>query len=142
MKKRLLVKAVVCLLFLFPASNTFAGIKRWCNVQYEEEYGWSKEYKMQVEFVTGQELNTRTKSYKYHVYSKYCLLWFTDGGVAIEEIKDYFTCGNEFDDEAFQSLFGFKYSIICNQINTDKEEPVRWKITGKNYSGFIDPIDN
>jgi hypothetical protein len=98
---------------------------------------------MQVEFMTGSELNQATRSYSYDAYKKYCMLWFSNGGVAINEIKDYFLCGFEFDDDAFRNLFAFRFSIACVQINSQNDEAPVWKIAAKSLSGdFIDPRDN
>ena len=128
-------------LCLYPS---FASIKRTCKVQYQRQDGtWSEEYTMTVEFMTGSELNTRTHQYKYDSYKKYCLIWFSDGGVAIEEITDYIMCGFEFDDTAFRTLFGYRRSIECKQINSTSEEAPKWRITAKNSVGyFIDQNEN
>jgi hypothetical protein len=98
---------------------------------------------MRVEFMTGTELNSATRSYNYDSYKKYCLLWFSNGGVAINEIADYFLCGYEFDDVAFRSLFDIRSSIQCVQINSQDDEAPVWRITAKTFSGdFIDPGEN
>jgi hypothetical protein len=114
MRKSLLI---ALLIFYFDLASS-ATVRRVCNVQYATSYGWSQVYTMQVEFMTGTELNNATRSYNYDSYKKYCLLWFSNGGVAINEIGDYFLCGYEFDDDAFRNLFYFRFIINCVQINT------------------------
>jgi hypothetical protein len=139
-----MTKAALLLLFTIVfAHSLHATVRRVCKVQYQTEYGWSQEYTMQVVFMTGTELNRATRSFSYDAFKKYCLLWFSDGGVAINEIKDYFLCGYEFDDDAFRSLFAFHFSIQCVQVNSKDDEAPVWKIAGKSFSGdFIDPRDN
>jgi hypothetical protein len=139
-----MIRIALILLFAFSFNlRSFAVIRRICRVQYATSYGWSQEYTMEVEFMTGAELNKATRSYSYDSYKKYCLLWFSSGGVAINQIEDYFLCGAEFDDDAFRNLFAFRSSIKCMQINSTQEEAPVWKITGKAlYGNFVDPIDN
>lgn len=139
MRKFLLI---TLLIFYFDLAS-FATVRRVCNVQYATSYGWSQTYTMQVEFMTGTELNNATRSYNYDSYKKYCLLWFSNGGVAIDEIGDYFLCGYEFDDDAFRNLFYFRFSIQCLQINSQDDEAPVWRITAKTFSGdFIDSREN
>jgi hypothetical protein len=136
-------KVALILLFGSFSLNSFAVIRRICKVQYATDYGWSQEYTMQVEFMTGVELNRVTHSYSYESYKRYCLLWFSNGGVAINQIDAYFLCGSEFDDEAFRNLFYLRTSVQCTQINSTEEEAPAWKITAKILFGdFIDPKDN
>jgi hypothetical protein len=135
--------ALILVLMMSFTESSFAVVRRTCKVQYQTDYGWSQEYTMQVEFMTGSELNKATRSYSYDSYKKYCLLWFSNGGVAINEIKTYFLCGLEFDDDAFRNLFAFHFSIECEQINSHDDEVPVWKIAGKSFSGdFVDPRDN
>lgn len=134
---------MLILLFATFGLNSFAVVRRICKVQYSTDYGWSQEYTMQVEFMTGMELNRATHSYSYDSYKKYCLLWFSNGGVAINEIDASVLCGSEFDDEAFRTLFYLRTSVQCTQINSTENEALAWKITAKMlFGGFIDPRDN
>lgn len=136
---KLTIFYIITFLSLTLPIDTSAAIRRLCKVQYQTEDGWSKEYTMEVEFATGSELNERTHSYKYKSFKNYCLLWFSDGGVAIEEINEYVTTSSEFDHGAFKDLFSYRQYIECSQINSDKDEAPKWKITAKTYAGFIDP---
>jgi hypothetical protein len=126
--------------FILPS---YAVVRRVCKVQYATSYGWSQEYTMEVTYMTGAELNNATHSYTYDPYKKFCLLWFSNGGVAINQIEDYFLCGPEFDDDAFRNLFFLRSNIRCKQINSTEDEAPIWKITGKTLMGdFVDPRDN
>ena len=100
--KRFIVSAVVFLILIPIKLN--AEIRRICKVKYETEYGWSKEYKVEVTFMTGRELNSATSTFKYNSFSKYCLIWFGKDEVAILEIKAFLSSvGDEFDREAFKT---------------------------------------
>lgn len=138
-----MLKIALAIALSLSLNTTYAAIRRLCNVQYATAYGWSQTYTMQVEFITGSELNNATHSYSYDSFKKYCLLWFSNGGVAINEIKDFFMCGFTFDDDAFRNLFYINFSIKCPQINSENEDGQFWKITAKDYVGqFFDPRDN
>jgi len=138
-----MLKIVLAILLALNLHPSYASIRRQCKVQYATASGWSHTYTMQVEFITGSELNNATHSYSYDSYKKYCLLWFSNGGVAINEIRDYFLCGFTFDDDAFRNLFYIKFSIQCPQINAENDDGRIWKITAKDYAGtFFDPQDN
>lgn len=117
--------------------------KRICNVQYETEDGWSKQYTLEIDFRTGIELN-KGEPGKYSDYSVYALIWFQEGGVAILEISNtsYLSFGNEFDHEDFVKLFPlYSYSPTeAKQINGDKGK--RWKITAVDSGKYIDPRVN
>ncbi len=137
--KRFIV-CVVVFLILIPIKLN-AEIRRICKVKYETEYGWSKEYKVEVTFMTGRELNSATSTFKYNSFSKYCLIWFDKDEVAILEIKAFLSSvGDEFDREAFQNAFSINSEIPCTQINN--EANTKWKVIAKEYFNFIDPREN
>lgn len=136
MKKLLLIFLLLSITF-----SSYSNIRRICNVQYKTEDGWSKYYKMEVQFVTGSELNKMTTSYKYSTYLNYCLLWFEKGEVAILEITDYLSdVGEYFERNAFRSAFSFRRQLSCKQVNAEQKR--EWRIEAKNMIEFIDPIEN
>jgi len=108
---------VIISMLLLISFNSFSAVKRICKVKYQTEDGWSKEYTMEVEFITGSELNEATHTYKYQSYSKYCCIWFSDGGVAIVEITDYISIsGQTFEDEDFKNAFPYNREFIIYPI--------------------------
>jgi hypothetical protein len=128
-------------MFILFSSETFAGIKRICKVKYETDYGWSKEYKVEVTFMTGKELNKATSSFQYSSFSNYCLIWFDNDEVAILEIKTFLmSVGDEFDRDDFINAFQITSDISCTQVNN--ESKTKWKIIAKEFISFIDPIEN
>ena len=138
--KKIILFVVV---FLFLCIQTFAVVKRICKAKYESNNGESNEYTMEVTFITGYELNKATKTYDYDSYDKYCLLWFSNGGVAILKITEFIYVSNyEFTDNDFRNVFSYRSSIECEQINGSGNENIKWTITAKNFSGFIDPREN
>lgn len=116
-----------------------AAVRRFCFVQYETQYGWSKSYKMEVTFLTGFELSRNTGNYNFDLYGKYALLWFGEGEVAILKINSYAITGTELNRNDFRSLFMFSSSVDAVQVND--EEKTTWRITGKNYLSFVDVVD-
>lgn len=114
------------------------NVRRLCKIYYEQGYGWSEGYIMEVSFMTGKGLNEATKSYRFGTYTNYALIWFNEGEVAILEIDEYiYGVGDVFDDKDFKSFFNYRRSIECNQVNS--EYPRKWKIEAKDLLGrFID----
>jgi hypothetical protein len=125
------------LLIIFPFTLQ-AYISRICKVSYETRDGWSSEYLMEVNFLTGRELNKATKSFDYSSFSNYVLLWFDEGEVAILELDDFLIgVGEEFDNEDFQRLFQFQTTADFKQVNSLYER--KWRIRAKDFITFIDP---
>lgn len=138
---RLSLKFFLILVLCISSFASIAEVRRICKVQYQTEDGWSKEYTVEVTFITGRELNAATKSYNYSSYSNYCLIWFDKGQVAILEITDFLSSvGEDFDPEDFRNTFNFRTQIDCKQTNS--EEKRKWRIIAKTLLGFIDPREN
>ena len=135
-------KSLLLLAFIFLANMmAFGEVRRICKVKYQTEDGWSKEYTVQVTFLTGRELNKATKSYDYDSYSNYCLIWFEQGEVAILEIRDYLlSVGEDFDAEDFRNAFRINSELDCKQINSESKR--KWRIIGKDWTRFVDPREN
>jgi hypothetical protein len=134
--KRLSVAVVLAIVILVPTAE--AAVRRICLVAYETRTGYSAEYKLEVQFSTGQELNKATKSFNYDSFSNYALIWFGKGEVAILEIKDMvINVDEEFDNEDFRKLFWFTEDIIATQINSKSR--TKWRIKGQDFLRWIDP---
>ena len=134
MKKHFIISIIIALMAL----NSYADIKRLCKVQYETEEGWSKEITIEVQYITGAELNKKTNSYQYSQYSNYCLIWFAQDQVAVLEITTYIvSTGEEFDHEDFVQAFNYTQYLDCKQVNATNKR--KWRIKAKDYIDFIDP---
>ena len=106
-------------------------LERICRVSYAKEYGWSTEYTMGVEFLTGAQLNSATGSYSYNSYDCYALLWFGKGEVAILRHTGLAVgAGWTFDEDDFDRMFPMGMSSEFVQVNGD--EGRRWRIRPAN----------
>jgi hypothetical protein len=113
-------------------------LPRLCKVSYETEYGWSREVVVEVEFLTGRQLNRATRSYTYDIYANYALIWFSQDDVAILKCEEFlYGVGEDFDNEDFRKLCQFRTSAEFVQVNSDS--PRRWRVTGKDYFRYVDP---
>lgn len=122
------------LLILF---TTNATVKRSCKVKYKTEEGWSKDYLLQVQFMTGRELKKAVNSNEYRESYSYALIWFEEGQVAIIELSTgYENFGEDFDPEDFRKIFSYRTQIEGEQVNNKRK--TEWEIQGKDYGGFID----
>ena len=101
-------------------------------------YSWSDETLVEVEFLTGRQLNRATRSYKFEAYSNYALIWFSQEEVAILKCKEFLLgVGDAFDNDAFRKLFYLRETAEFDQVNS--KYPRQWRIRGKDYFRFIDP---
>ena len=127
---------VSCALALLVCSVD-GRVSRTCKVSYETRDGWSEEYKREVEFLTGEELNKATRSFKYDMLSHYALVWFAKDEVAILKLEELLYVRGEFKNEDFKKLFALQDSTKCSQVNS--EEKRVWRIKAKDFLSFIDP---
>jgi hypothetical protein len=96
-------------------------------VSYSTNYGWSTEYTMGVEFLTGTQLNRATRTYSYSSYDCYALIWFGKGEVAILKYDGLpIGAGLEFDADDFGRLFAYGRSVQFVQVNGSGSR--RWSI--------------
>jgi len=133
------VKLIIAsvLLAILAVAPMNAAVRRFCKVSYQREYDWSDEYKMEVTFMTGYELNKVTRTFDYTSYSKYALIWFDKNEVAILEIDDLIIAGLEFTAENFIYAFSVFSEKSATQVNSPS--PRKWKIEAKEYFRWIDP---
>lgn len=138
--KKLLPVLFFLFITLLQSVCSYAAIRRYCMVRYATEYGWSKTYTVEVQFMTGYELNKATNSFQYDSYDKYCLIWWAQGQVSILKIKSYLITGYDFTRNDFRNAFSFKSSLDCIQVNSESE--IEWQVTGRNYLEYVDPREN
>ena len=67
---------IAVLLALVPLTS-WASVRRTCKVSYQVNEGWSEPVKVELEFLTGQELSRRERIFKYSPFATLALLWFT-----------------------------------------------------------------
>lgn len=115
-----------------------ASVKRIVKVSYETQYGYSNEYKMEVTFITGRELNKATNSYNYDMFDNYALIWFSEGEVAILKIDDIIIgVGQKFDANDFKRAFQIISEKSATQVNSQTKR--KWKLEAKDIIRWIDP---
>ena len=71
-------------------------------VKYEQQYGWSKYYNVEVNFLTGYELNTVTQSFEYSSYCTYAVIFWSQGDCTVIKLN-YVACGYEADSYCIDS---------------------------------------
>jgi hypothetical protein len=101
-----MVRAALVALFLSALPQAaLARIEVPAQVRYMTLSGESDWHETQVEFMTGKEMNAATRSYNYGAFSKYALIWFGEGQVAIIEISGAaFGCGQTFTVRCLPSI--------------------------------------
>lgn len=120
------------------ASAHVHRLTRLCKASYETRDGWSPEVLVEVQFVTGNQLNQAAKTFSYGQFSNYALIWFDVGQVAILECQEpLFGVGNEFRNDEFRNLFLIADTADFEQVNSDHAR--KWRIKGKEFFRFIDP---
>ena len=139
MKRRLSVVAALCVAVLLLPSSASAAVKRFCEVSYWTEEGWSAPFLHEVTFITGRELDTATSSAVYEPSASFALVWFGEQEVVIIELPPVAFSGVDgFSGDDFKSLFVLKGAVEGSQQNAAPGR--RWQLTAKNgLSKFIDP---
>lgn len=87
-----LAAAVLCA----APSLAVARVTTTAKVRYETQSGPSQWYDMEVNFLTGQELNTATTSFSYSVLSSYAAIFFGQGRAAMIQLSNVLYCGASF----------------------------------------------
>jgi hypothetical protein len=101
MKQKLLF--LICLFTLFSFSDLYAKYSRTASVKYKQEYGWSKTYTVEVNFLTGYELNQATSTYNYDTYSVYAIIFWDQDQATVIKLKNYLICGMEVTEDCIEN---------------------------------------
>jgi hypothetical protein len=101
---------------LLTATYADAAVRRRVDVRYErEDETKSRAVESEVTFLTGQELNEKTRSFRYRMFSTYALIWFGEHEVAIIEMKSFMlTPAGPFGADDFKSAF-----FLGTELNGD-----------------------
>ena len=76
---------VLILLFCFVSQSTAKCVEK-SRVKYKTNTGWSKNYYVDVTFMSGSELNTATNSYKY-AGAGYAIIFWSQEQVTIIKLN-------------------------------------------------------
>jgi hypothetical protein len=133
------VVALVSAAVSLAGSSAESAVRRRVDVRYErEDSSKSRPAEAEVTFMTGQELNSKTSSFRYKSFSNYALIWFDRDEVAVIELKSLiFLSGDVFDADDFRTAFALGYDLYGSQVNSPK--PRKWFFQGKRMFNWIDP---
>jgi len=95
MKSKIITIAMTFVFLFGFLAEVEAKCRRVATVKYEQQYGWSKKYTVEVTFMTGYELNQATSSYDYSSYSVYAIIFWGEGQASVIKLKSYLLCGTE-----------------------------------------------
>jgi alpha-glucuronidase len=133
---------VATFLVCISLGTLHAEIERLCMVSYLSSTGQSQEYSINVIFITGDELNKKTRTGRYNYWHYYALIWFDENEVAIIDFQwTRVVVGNKgFDLTDFRNMFQGVTQRPGTQANG--KVGLGWIIRAKqNYSpfSFLDP---
>jgi hypothetical protein len=94
-----------------------------CKVKYKANYGWSDYYTVDVNFLSGYELNKATKSWDYSSYSTYAVVFWGDGEASVIELSSYTGCGREVTQRCITN----KYS----NLEGEDQQGRGWEVCAK-----------
>lgn len=96
-----------------------------CKVKYRTQYGWSDGYTVDVNFLTGYELNDATSSFNYNSYSVYAVIFWGDGEASVIKLSGYLSCGSEATQRCISSSYG--------SLTGEDQSGRQWKICTSGY---------
>lgn len=102
-----------------------AKYTKTCKVKYKTEHNWSEYYTVDVNFLSGSELNSATSSFDYEIYSTYAVVFWGSGKAAVIQISGFTGCGLE-----------VKESCIINKLSNLEGEDQNgrdWEICTSTY---------
>lgn len=92
-----LIAVSLCVGSLFLSTTAHAKYVQTSKVRYAVEYGKSKWYDVDVTFMTGQELNDVTSSFRYQAFGAYAVIFWGKGQAAVIKLSGFYPCGAEFE---------------------------------------------
>ena len=115
-------------IFLFTALLVFchsaiASYREACTVKYQTQNGWSSDYKVQCNYITGAELNNATSTFGYQAFSTYAVIFWDQNQASVLRLNGIFICGTEASN-------GCAISYIPI-IGIDQQGRT-WKVCGQN----------
>lgn len=95
MNEKLFGLLLAIILSIAISSNAEAKCRRVATVKYQQQFGWSKKYTVEVTFMAGMELNQATSSFDYSSYSNYAIIFWGEGQATVIKLQSYLLCGYE-----------------------------------------------
>lgn len=94
---------LVCLLLSLTSKAEYT---QTCKIKYKKEFDeWSDYYKVDVHFLSGSELNTKTQSYNYDSYSTYATIFWGDKKVTVIKLSSYMGCGSNVSQDCITNKY-------------------------------------
>jgi hypothetical protein len=89
------IRGIIVIFLITIISNGIASAKcvRVADVKYQQQYGWSKMYRVEVSFMSGMELNSATSTYNYSSYSNYAIIFWAEGQATVIKLSSIIMCG-------------------------------------------------
>lgn len=123
---------------VIATSEAEAAVRRLVEVRYQRSDGSkSRPEVAEVTFITGEELNEKTTSFRYRVFSVYGLIWFDNDEVAIIELKNVLPVSGRLTNDDFKNMFFLGQEIRGRQVNARYERT--WYFQAKRFLDWIDP---
>lgn len=121
------VRLILCLglLFVFSveAATDVPG-----KVALKSRAGWSQWVERKsIQFMTGHELNDRTRTFEYEPFSNYAVLWFDERQVAIVKINELLITGMRFEKNALATYLRF------SELTGEDKQGRQWKFCLHQY---------
>jgi hypothetical protein len=112
-------------LFVLFSSISQAKYTQTCKVKYKKNYGWSEYYTVDVNFMSGTELNRATRSYSYDSFSTYAVIFWDKDEVTMVKISSYLSCGNEVSQRCI--------SNAITSLEGEDQQGRGWEICTKSF---------
>lgn len=77
------MRLMVCVLLIGFSQGVSAAERFKGCVRYETQEGWSQGYKVEATKLSGSELNTATRSYRFEGFATYVTVWWNQDEVTI-----------------------------------------------------------
>ncbi len=130
--------ALLALALVFATLEAEGAVRRLVDVRYQRSDGSkSRPEEAEVTFITGEELNEKTTSFRYRIFSVYGLIWFDNDEVAIIELKSVLPASSPLTNDDFKNFFSLGQEVRGRQVN-DKYERT-WYFQAKRLFQWIDP---
>lgn len=92
-------------LILFETASVDAKYSEDCKIIYQNT---GKKYEVTCLYISGSELNTATRSYKFSSFGLYAVIFWSEDQATIIKTSGFNSCGNEASKGCADSLFRLK----------------------------------
>ena len=127
MKRKLPVLALLTVVFLMIPFKGSSECKKVVKAKYQEETGWSQFQKVEMSFMSGQELNRRRGKFEYDSRSVYAVIfWKRDQGTVID-LNTSLECGTTVKCRCVEGIGG--------DLEGTDQNGMEWRVCVKDHCG-------